>query len=318
MRLEAAGCRVGFGLLPRLPPAVLRAASRVAGRCGWWLLGPQRRIALANLNLALGSSWTEAEKRRIGCASFQSFARTSFETLAASRLNRARFADFFEFQPGSLELLKELVARKRGLIALTFHYGNWEWLSLAWGLAGYPVTAVAQPIKNPWVEARFLAIRQQMGHRIVHRRHAGPRLFKTLKRGGIIGLLVDLNSSIEEGGAFFDFFGVPALTTRSVGFLAMKTGAPIVCSVARPQVDGRYRIEIGPEIPFDASAPAEKATDEITRRWLARCEQVVREQPEFWMWMYKRWKARPVPEAEGYPFYSFYHPKVSAAKVRPD
>ena len=38
-----------------------------------------------------------------------------------------------------VERLKELVARKRGLIALTFHYGNWEWLSLAWGLAGYPV-----------------------------------------------------------------------------------------------------------------------------------------------------------------------------------
>jgi KDO2-lipid IV(A) lauroyltransferase len=152
-----------------------------------------------------------------------------------------------------------------------------------------------------------------MGHRIVHRRNAGPRLYKTLRRGGMIGLLVDLNSSIEEGGAFFDFFGVPALTTRSVGFLALKTGAPVVCSVARPQGNGRYRIEIGPEIPCDPAAPFESETDRITRCWLAECERIIRSSPEHWMWMYKRWKVRPTPDAARFPFYSFHDPKITAA-----
>ena len=160
------------------------------------------------------------------------------------------------------------------------------------------------------METLFRLNREQAGHRLLHRRHAARQLYKCLKRGEIIGLLVDLNSSVEEGGAFFDFLGLPALTTRIVGLLALRTGAPIVCSVAFPQPDGRYRIEIGPEIIYNPKAPLEEEIDSITRKWLAHCESVIRRQPEFWMWMYKRWKVRPTAEAPGYPFYSFYDPNL--------
>ncbi|MDD2707841.1 MAG: lysophospholipid acyltransferase family protein [Verrucomicrobiae bacterium] len=307
---ETVGCGIGFWLFPRLPCGCLLALSRLAGWFGWIFLGRERRIMLANMDVVFGSRMAWEEKKNIVRRSFQSVARTSLETLAASRLKGAHFENHFEFAPGSLELLKEIIGRKKGLIALTFHYGNWEWLSLAWGMAGYPVTAVAQTIKNPKVEEMFCRVRQQMGTRIIPRHHAGRHLFKALKRGESIGLLVDLNSSVEEGGGFFDFLGLPAMTTRSVGFLALRTGAPVVCSVARPLANGRYRIEIGPEIKVDPQAPVEEEMDRVTCRWLEHCERLVREQPECWMWMYKRWKLRPVPEQGRYPFYSFYDPKA--------
>lgn len=313
--LETAFCRAGFWVCPRLPRRWLLTLARAAGACAYHLAVSQRRVALANLELALADSFSASERRRIARRSFQSFARTAMETLSAKRLLTDGLDRHFEFAPGSLDLLARLLAQKRGLIALTFHYGNWEWLSLAWGMAGYPATAVAQPIKNPDVEALFYARRQQAGHRLIHRSGRGgtaPRLYKALRRGEIIGLLVDLNSSVNEGGAFFDFFGVPALTTRVVGMLAMRTAAPVVCSVAYPQADGRYRIEIGPEIPYNPAAPLEQETNEITRRWLVHCEATIRKQPEFWMWTYKRWKVRPSPEPGRYPFYSFYDPKITA------
>lgn len=311
--LEAAACRLGFWICPRLPYAWLLALSRVAGWAGYFLLGRERRVALANLDLALGPTTTVAQRRRIARRSFQSFARTGVESLLAQRLLRDGLERRFEFAPGSLDLLNQLLARKRGLIALTFHYGNWEWLSLAWGMAGYPATSVSQPIKNSRVDALFQANREQTGHRLIRRVSGGGtarQLYKALKQGKTIGLLVDLNSSIAEGGAFFDFFGLPVLTTRVVGLLALRTGAPVVCSVARPQTDGRYRIEIGPEIPYEPTAPLESEMDAITRRWLAHCESVIREHPEFWMWMYKRWKVRLTPERGRYPFYSFHEPKL--------
>jgi len=316
LRIEAIFCRAGFWVFPRLPSSWLRALAHIAGVCAFRLAAPQRRVALANLDLALGNSRSALEKRRIARASFQSFARTSLETLAGSRLSTENMERYFEFAPGALDLLKELLARRKGLIGLTFHFGNWEWLSLAWAMAGFPSTIVAQPIKNPWIETMFRSIRESRfgrGHRLVHRRHAAPRLYRALKRGEIIGLLVDLHSSLEEGGAFFDFFGVPALTTRAAGFLAVRTGAPVVCSVARPQADGRYRIEIGPEIFCDPDTPPEKKADAITRRWLSHCERLIHQEPELWMWMYKRWKARPTAEMGRYPFYSFYEPKSSLA-----
>lgn len=307
--LEAALCRAGFWIAPRLPYPALVALGRFAGACAHAVAGRERRIALANLELALGATHSETDRRRIARESFRSFGRVTLETLASRRLVSDGLDRRFEFAPGSLELLRELMSRRKGLIALTFHFGNWEWLSLAWAMAGFPSTVVAQPIKNPRVEALFHANRVQAGHRLIHRRHAARHLYKSLKRGEIIGLLVDLNSSVEEGGGFYDFFGVPAMTTRVVGLLALRARAPIVCSVAYPQEDGRYRIEIGPEIPCDTAAVDEQAEmDAVTRRWLAHCEEVIRRRPEQWMWMYKRWKTRPTPEPGRFPFYSFHDP----------
>ncbi len=315
-RIEAALCRLGFWLFPHLPRPVLLALSRAGGNLAFVLAGAQRRVALENLRLAFGDMLSDTERRRIARRSFQSFARTGLESMSSTRLARDGLDANFFFEPGALELLRELTARGRGLLALTLHYGNWEWLSLAWSMAGYPMTAVSQPIKNPRVEEFFRRHREHLGHRLIHRRHAARQLYKTLKRGGGVGLLVDLNSSTEEGGAFYDFFGVPALTTRIVGHLALRTGAPIVFSIAHPEADGRYRISIGPEIPCDPSAPLEAETDAITRRWLAHCERVIRERPEVWMWMYKRWKVRPSPPLGRFPSYSFHDPKIPAALAR--
>lgn len=318
-RAEAALCDFGFVVCPRLPYAFLVGIARVAGWLGYLLARKERRIADANLDLAFGASLDHAARRRIVRGSFQSFARTALESLASERLLRDGLARRFDFEEGSIARLREMVGRGRGVLALTFHFGNWEWLSLAWGMAGFPLLGVSQPIKNPRVEERFRRHRERCGHRLVHRAHGArtaPVLYRELRRGGIVGLLVDLSSSVEEGGGFFDFFGVPALTTRAVGFLAMRTGASVVCTAAWPGDAGRYRAVIGPEIRYDRSADPAREGDRITRAWLAECERVVRAHPEAWMWSYKRWKVRPVPDPRGYPFYSYYTPELARALAR--
>lgn len=309
-KIEVTLCRLGFWIFPKIPYSILVLASRVLGTGAYFFAVSERRVALANLKAVFGTTYSSRERAAIAKKSFQSFARTAAESFRGHRLLEDGLDKRFEFAPGSLDLLNRLVSQKRGLIALTFHYGNWEWLSLAWGMAGYSTKVVAQPIKNPGVEELFRFNRERAGHRLIHRRNAARQLYKALKRGEIIGLLVDLNSSVEEGGAFFDFFGLPALSTRIAGLLALRTHAPIVISIAYPQKDCRYRIEIGPEIPYNPEAPSEQEIAAITQRWLSYCEEVIRRHPEFWMWMYKRWKVRPTPEIGRYPFYSFYDPHV--------
>ena len=103
LRIEAHLCRVGFWIFPRLPYSWLLILSRVAGQCAYRVAASQRKIAMANLNLALGNSCSEHEKRRITRASFQSFARTSLETLAASRLPHDGLDRRFKFAPGALD-----------------------------------------------------------------------------------------------------------------------------------------------------------------------------------------------------------------------
>jgi Kdo2-lipid IVA lauroyltransferase/acyltransferase len=316
--LELSLCKAAFFLIPKLPRRILVTLSDLLGWFVYQLPLREKKVALANLDLVFGDSKSASEKGQIARLAFQSFARTTLEAFWTPRLMKgeSKPEEAFEFSPGSLELLENLMSRKRGLIAITFHYGNWEWLSLSWGMQGHPVAVVAQPIKNPGVEALFRQNREQLGHRLLHRKNAARHLFKALKRGEIIGLLVDLNSSLDEGGDYFEFFGVPVLTTRAVGHLAMRTGASVVCSIAVPLPDGRHRIEIGPEIPYDPAAELDMETNRITRSWLDHCEKVIRNQPEFWMWMYKRWKTRPTPDEGLFPYYSFYDPKCVRAAAQ--
>lgn len=313
-KIEIVLARLGFWLFPRLPYSALLLVSRILGLGGYLFATDLRRIALANLNLVFEDRKTAAEKKRICRKAFQSFARTTLETLAAPRLVNDGLKRRVEFSPGSLELLKDLAGRDQGLLALTFHFGNWEWLSLAWGMAGYPITAVAQRIKNPAIETLYRENRELVGHRLLSRKHAAKQIYLSLRRKQIVGLLVDLNSSVEEGGRFYEFFGLQAVTTRAVGYLSLRTGCPIVCSVAYPVPNGKYRIEIGPEIRVNPGLQTEdEKIDDITRQWLKHCEKVILERPECWMWMYKRWKTRPREEMGKYPYYSFYDPKTSHA-----
>jgi KDO2-lipid IV(A) lauroyltransferase len=309
---EYLGCKLGFLVLPKISYPILVRISQIAGWIAFHLASAERRVALANLDVVFGDKKTSKAKEILARKSFQSFARTTLEALAAARLEEQRLERHFVFTPGSLDLLQHLVERKKGLIALTFHYGNWEWLSLAWGMAGFPIKGVAQPIKNPRVDELFRIRREQAGHRFIHRRHAARHLYRSLKRKEIIGLLADLNTSPTEGGALYDFFGLPALTSRIVGFLALKTGAPIVCSVAYPRPDGLYQIEIGPEITYDIQGPEETESDRINRCWLAHAEAMILKRPELWMWSYKRWKVRPSPDQGRYPFYSFFDSNMIA------
>jgi Kdo2-lipid IVA lauroyltransferase/acyltransferase len=315
-KLEAFLARFAFFILPLIPYSILVRFSKALGFIAYYVALSERKVALANLELALGDSHSLEDREKIARRSFQSFARTTLETFTGEKVLDRNFKnkDVY-FAPGSLELLKELCSRNKGLIALTFHYGNWEWLSLSWGLAGFPITGVAQRIKNPAVQELFQQTREHTGHHLVGRKGGALPLYRALRKKQIVGLLVDLSSSWEEGGDFYNFFGVPALTTRSVGLFATLTGAPVVCSVAHPEGPNRYRIEVGPEISYNPQGPAEEEIDRITQAWLNCCEKVIRDKPEHWMWMYKRWKVRLRSEQEKYPFYSFYHPQAKRSRM---
>ena len=94
----------------------------------------------------------------------------------------------------------------------------------------------------------------------------------------------------------------------AVAALALHTGAAIVPGVAHPLPDGRCRIVYGPEIAYQATGDYDTDVRAINQQCLRFCEDVIRQQPEHWMWSYKRWKFLPEERRDGYPFYSRYWP----------
>ena len=303
-RLEALGVRTLAGVAPFFPRQVLRKTGAAAGWLADYSVPSVRQIAWANLEMVYGATLPACEKTRIARASCQNFVATLLTFFWSKRLNRKTLAEIVEIDPAGLQLVRDLQAQKRPIIFITLHYGDWELLGLASGLLDIPMTIPTRTMQNTAVEAVFAEMRARTGHRMIPRRHAAGKMLKALQRRESIALLVDQHVPVTLGGIWCNFFGVPALTSPVVAQFALHSGAAIVGSVAQPLPDGRFRLTYGPEIV--APRTGDKSTDiqVLTQQCLNFCENVIRKQPEHWLWSYKRWKHRPDADLGVFPNYS--------------
>src|SRR5439155_5105226 len=162
-------------------------------------------------------------------------------------------------------------ARGNGVILISAHYGDWELGLLAAGFLGAPCTTVTEPTTNPAIERMITGFRSASGHACVHPRFAMVKLFKALRRGGTIAMLIDVNARRGRGGVWLDFFGLPVFNTPAVAQLARRTGAAIVFVVAHPLPGRRVKLLFGPQIELGDSGDEDNDVQTTSQRCLDEC-----------------------------------------------
>lgn len=291
-------------LLPR------RAAVWLGRRLGglYALLSRRsRKVARENLRRVFPD---RTDRERILRESFRLQGVALVDALWSSRLSAERARSYVEIPAEREREVREVVARRRGLVLATAHFGSWEMFNLAGGaMALGPGTFIARPVANRRIDAHLKRMRERTGNVLVYREGALLACVGALKRGEIVGTVIDMAVSPEDGGFFVDFFGTPALTTGAPAALAHRLRAPLGFAVLRP-VDGgmRYRLESS-WIEVDHDAPRKAELFRVTRELNARLEERIRAFPEGWIWGYKRWKYRPTELPGPYPSYAMWiHP----------
>jgi lauroyl/myristoyl acyltransferase len=311
-RLEAAGLGAVTRLVPLLPRgAVLGLAKRLGG-LAYYLLGEDRRVAFANLDIAFGDSMPPRDKRRIVRQTFQNIASNLMGLFWAPRLTKENIGKYAQFDAADVAWYQSIKARGKGVIFITPHYGDWELMSLCAGFHGATYMTVMEPTKNPVIEQTISRLRSLSGHTTVHPRFAVVKLFKAISRGETIGVLVDVNARRGRGGVWLDFFGLKVFNTAAIAELAIRTGAAIIFGYCEmlPGPGRRVRIAFTPELEPSNTGDREKDVLLTSQRCLDRCAEVIQKNPRHWLWTYKRWKRRPTPEVGRYPFYSKYDPNT--------
>jgi KDO2-lipid IV(A) lauroyltransferase len=255
------------------------------------LLGRRRRLALVNLARALPALGA-AERRRIARASFQHLGMVATEACVVLRTPLDRVTAQIALE--GMEHLRAVLDSHGRAILLTAHLGNWELLCLAPALTGYPLTVVARALDSASLDAWANRLRRTAGVEVIDKRQALRPVLDALRRGRLVGVLLDQNAARREG-VFVPFFGRPASTSRSVALLALRTSTPVVPAFTRRIAPGRHRVTIHPALPLPCGKD-----DEAVRTLTARCteaiEAAVRATPEQWLWAHDRWRTRPAPE----------------------
>ena len=137
-----------------------------------------------------------------------------------------------------VEHLQSAAARGRGILVLTAHYGNWELLAAAHGLTGLPLSFVIRPLDHPVLDELAARFRRRSGAELIVKRQAVREVLQALRRGRMVGILLDQNATRAEG-VFVPFFGVAASTSKGLAVLALRTEAPVVPVFLRRTPQGR-------------------------------------------------------------------------------
>jgi len=282
------------GLLPR---RLAIRTGQVVGAVVHAVLPHLGRHAEANLRLAF-PEMNEAERARIKRGTFQNLGRLLGEVSQFPRFNRDNIESVVQYV--GLENYLNAVATGRGVILLTGHIGAWELSVFAHSVYGHPMSFLARRVDNPLVEQLAESNRTRFGNRSIDKKNSVREVLKTLKSGGVVGILADLNASREEG-VFCDFFGIPACTTAGVATLALRTGAVVLPGyIVWDEAAQVHRLHFEAPIETINTGNRDEDVQVNTARYTKVIESIVRRYPDQWLWIHRRWRTRPAGEAEIY------------------
>jgi len=302
-RLEWLGLLLASKLIPLCSRKACYHLARTAGALLSLLDRHHYHVAVSNLEAAFGDRFSPGERRKIARESFQYFARTMVDLLWSPRLTPQNFSRYIELQ--NLEETARGTGPERSFIIACYHYGNFEWLSLAGGFLDLKGTIISQDFKNSLLDPIFKKLREQSGHELIPRERGIVRLYKVLRRKGRTALLVDLTVPPSQGAVGIDCFGLKTSVTSAHAWLHQQTGVPIIPAHCEPLPDGRYRLVFHPRI----ERTAEMTHQQIAQACWHSFEPSVNSNPAPWLWMYKHWRYLPAKPDRPYPFYAnFYRP----------
>lgn len=193
-----------------------------------------------------------------------------------------------------MEHFEKARAKGKGVIFITGHCGNWELLAIMSSYKVAPLSVVARPLNNPYLNTFLEKARSRYGNRAIYKKGALRAILATLKDGGLVGILMD-QAVLPDEGYVISFLGRGAWTTKMPALLARKTGAPAVPVFIRRTGEG-HEITVHPEVSLSSNSNQEEAVREDTERFSSFIEDYIRENPSQWLWMHRRWKR--VPQGE--------------------
>jgi KDO2-lipid IV(A) lauroyltransferase len=244
-----------------------------------------RQVATRNLAMAFPELSADARSQIIDGV-FRSVGRVLVALARFPAIDRISYEGLDNYQAAK--------AQGRGVLIATAHLGNWELSAFAHALMTEPMNVMVRPLDNPLVDRLVENRRTLSGNRLIVKKDAARSVLKALKNNEPVGILIDQNTTPAEG-VFIDFFGKPACAGTAFAKLAFHSNAPVIPGFALWNEQTRsYAIHFLPEVPMTGDTAGD------TQRIHAVLEEAIRENPDQWLWIHRRWKTRPPGEPSFY------------------
>jgi KDO2-lipid IV(A) lauroyltransferase len=296
-KLEYAAAWPFLKIMGVLPRPLARAFAIGIAQLVYLLHFRLRQVGMRNLEMVFPEK-SLGERRRILRGVFTSLGRQLGELCQFPRYTAQNVDDVVVYD--GLENYERAYARGKGVLFLTAHFGGWELSAFAHSLHGHWLHVVMRPMDNPYLDRLLQSYRTMHGNKVVPKDDFVRGLLAAMKAGETVGILMDTNMTPPQG-VFVDFFGIPACTASGLARMALRTNAAVVPGFTIwDEALGKYRLRFDQAIELVRTGNLEADIVANTQKFNNVIEEYVRQYPEQWLWVHRRWKTRPEGEAPLY------------------
>ncbi len=277
----------GFGFLFKLAGIkTARKFATVLAAVFFYLIPIRKETTIDNLSKAF-PDYTPERIKKIAFGCYKSFAITLIEILLMPYMSRDEIKRAVNWT--NLSFVKEKEEEKNGLLLLSAHFGNWEYMAASMGAnLDSTMSVIVKPQRNKLVTDWLNAARTKWGNRVVSLGISIRQVYQELKEKRVVAMVADQSGPAE--GIRVNLFGRKASVYTGPAVLSLKTKAPILYGCAVRQPDYTYTAEFFEIKTDDLPDDQEEKVTIISQRMTDILESTVRKYPEQWLWMHKRWK----------------------------
>lgn len=180
----------------------------------------------------------------------------------------------------------------RPTVMICGHYGNFELSGYIMGLLGLPTYTIARPLDNPFLDRYMNAVRSVNGQHMLSKTGSSGQIDAILAGGGALALLADQHAGPK--GCWVDFFGKPASSHKAIALFTLGAQAPTIFCYTR-RTKGPLHLLMGTDAIIDPRTmpPEMQSVPAITQWYTRQLEDTIRQEPEQYWWVHRRWKDAP-------------------------
>jgi KDO2-lipid IV(A) lauroyltransferase len=253
----------------------------------YYLIGYRRKVVEENLTNAFPEKSKE-ELTAISKKYYRHLSSLMVEIIKMSAMSSAELQRRIQFK--NLHLMQNYLDAGTGVLGCSAHYGNWEWGTLALQLQiRAEIYPIYKPLSNVAFDNWFNGIRSRFGNHMIPMRQTLRALTESKNRPTIFLFATDQTPQKSETSYWLDFLHQPTAILPGLEKIAIRTNRPIFYLKSKVIRRGYYEVEC---IPL-CMEPVLTKEMEITALHVRMLEEVIREDPAYWLWSHRRWKHKP-------------------------
>lgn len=252
----------------------------------YYIIPIRKDVTIDNLTKAF-PDFSEKKIRQIAYGSYKSFCITLAEILYMPWLSLDELKD--EVICENRDLIVQRFNEGNGVILLSAHFGNWEFLATSVAAQiDKKFCVVVKPQRNPYVTNWMNKVRTRWTNDVVPLGVSIRNVFSVLLNKGIVAMVADQRG--PEGSIKLNFFGRMTSVYTGPAILSLKTNAPLIYGIVIRQKDFTYKVEFTEIDRNNLPDDQEEKIKLLSERSLKHLEKIIKQYPEQWLWMHRRWK----------------------------